>query len=375
MKKLNLLVCTTEYPPNDSSGIGNVAYNVVEQLKKMNIDCTVCSPTGSDINLGSSRLIKKFGIVGLLYYWYPVYKHFKKNDFDVVWLHNPLFLNNNPFQRSLITVHTTHYGKMIQRLNPKIYYKIASKIERHCLNKIDEKVRFTAVSLQTCKELEEIDINKERITYVPNGVNTNLFKPTNNKAALRKKFNIPKDDFIILSLGRLTEAKQPLKLIEVFSMIEKEIKDITLVIGGKGELLDKTKGLAKQKNLKKVRFLGYVDEKDKPDLYACSDFYIITSNYEGQPLTVLEAMSSGLPCIVSNIPNLRIVEDANCGIIVDFGDIGKAAEKITEYFGKDKSEHSKNAREYALNNLDWKIIAGRYLEEFEKVLSTWRGEQ
>jgi len=65
---------------------------------------------------------------------------------------------------------------------------------------------------------------------------------------------------------------------------------------------------------------------------------------------------------------LRLVEDARCGIIVDFGDEEKAAKEIIEYLERDNSEHSKNAREYAVKNLDWKIIAGRYLEEFEKIL-------
>ena len=87
---MKVLVCTSEYYPY-GSGIANVAYNVVEQLKKMGIDCTVCSPTGPDIKLGSSKLIEKLGIVGLLYYWYKVANHFKNNDYDVAWLHNPFF--------------------------------------------------------------------------------------------------------------------------------------------------------------------------------------------------------------------------------------------------------------------------------------------
>ena len=363
---MKLLICASEYYPH-GSGIANVAYNVVEQLKKIGVDCTVCSPTGPDIKLGSSNLIEKSGIGGLLYYWYRVSKYFKENDFDVVWLHNPLFLKNNPFRRSIITIHTTYYGKIIQRVSPQIYYRIASKIERYCLNKIDDKTRFTGVDSNVCEEIEEIVINRQRITYIPNGVNTVRFKPSDNKKMVREKIGIPEDDLIILSFGRLADAKQPQKLVEVFSVVEKEIKDITLVIGGKGKLLDKTKELAKQKNLKKVRFLGYVDEKDKPDLYACSDFYIMTSKHEGQPLTLLEAMGSGLPCIVSDIPCLKIVEDAKCGVIVNFDDVGKATEEMIKYFERDNSEHSKNAREYAIKNFDWKIIAGKYLEEFEKV--------
>ena len=375
MSYLRILVCTSEYPPDYSSGIGNVAYNIVEQLKKMDIDCTVCSPK-ANIKLGSSQVIEKSGILGLLYYWYRFSKYFKEqeNDFDAVWLHNPLFLKNNPIQRSLVTIHTTYYGKMIRGVKPKIYYKIASKIERYCLNKIEDKARFTVVDTNIRGELEEIGINRQRITYIQNGVNTERFKPLDNKKMLRKKFGIPEDGVIILSLGRLSEQKQPQKMIEVFSVIEKELKDVTLAIAGKGELLEKTKEFARQKELMNVTFLGYIDEKDKPDLYACSDYYIMTSNYEGQPLTLLEAMASGLPCIVSDIPNLRLVEDANCGIIVDFTDVRKATKTIIKYLKGDNSGHSRNAREYAVNNLDWEIIAKKYFNQFKNFLKGVKGD-
>ena len=369
---MKLLICTSEYPPDYSAGIGNVAYNVVEQLKKERVDCTVCSPNG-DIKLGSSKMIAKFGRFGLLYYWHQVSKYFKKRaeNYDLVWLHNPLFIRNSPFKKSLITMHITAHGQIIQRiysLHIHIYMKVSSLIERYCLSKMNEKARFTAVSRQVCKELEEIGIARERITYIPNGVNIWQFKPSDDKKLLRRKFGIPEEDLIFLSLGRLTEAKQPLKLIDLFLEIEKEKKDVTLVIAGEGELLEKTKRLAKQKKLKKVIFLGYVDhEKEAPDLYSCADYFIISSKYEGQPLTVAEAMASGLPCIVSNIPNLRIVEDANCGVIVDFNDEEKAAQEIIGYLKRDSLDHSKNAREYAVNNLDWEIIAKGYLEEFKKI--------
>ncbi|MDP3012641.1 MAG: hypothetical protein Q8M92_00270, partial [Candidatus Subteraquimicrobiales bacterium] len=63
---MKLLICASEYPLDYSAGVGNVAYNVVEQLKKKGIDCIVCSPNG-DIKLGNSRMIERFGIIGLLY--------------------------------------------------------------------------------------------------------------------------------------------------------------------------------------------------------------------------------------------------------------------------------------------------------------------
>jgi glycosyltransferase involved in cell wall biosynthesis len=369
---IRILVCTSEYPPDYSSGIGNVAYNVVEQLKKLGVECTVCSPNG-DIKLGSSRMIEKLGIIGLLHYWHQVSNYFKgkNDDYDVVWLHNPLFLKKNPFQRSLVTIHSTYYGKWIQGLNPMIYNKIASKIEKHCLNKMN-KAQFTAVSRRDCDDIKEAGINC-KITYIPNGVDIEQFKPSDDKKMLRKKFELPDDDSVILSVGRLVMHKQPYKLINVFSLIKEEMEDVTLVIAGRGELFEPLKKYTMKKDIKNIKFLGFVPDNDLPDLYACSDYFIIASKYEGgEPvLTVAEAMASGLPCIISDIPNLRFIKGAKSGIVVDFNDEKKAAYRIINYLKEDSKlqNHSKNAREYAVKNLDWKIIAQRYLRELGSVLT------
>ena len=371
---MKLLVCVSEYYP-DGAGIANVTYYVVNQLQKMGVSCTVCSPTGPHIKLGSSSMIARYGRLGLLYDWHQVSRYFRQRDknYDVAWLHNPLFIKHNPFEKSLITIHVTSYEKAVHRLHPlhlHLYYKISSIIERHSLTKTGlNSAKFTAVTSHVLEELAQIGVAREGISCIPNGVDTARFKPSDNKSTLRKKFDLPETELILLSLGRLSEAKQPYKLIKVFSLVSKSIQNITLVIAGNGELLESTKRLAREKELRNVRFLGYVNHgRDVPDLYAGSDYYIMTSKWEGQPLTLLEAMASGLPCIVSDIPALRIVEEVKCGIAVDFNSIETAASQIIEYLGSNKTNHSKNAREYVVSNLDWEIIAKRYLEEFEKFL-------
>jgi len=207
---VKLLVCATEYYPY-GAGIANVAYYVVSQLQKMGVACTVCSPTGPDIKLGSSSMIAKYGRLGLLYYWHKVASHFqeKGSDYDVVWLHNPLFIKHNPFDKNLITIHVTSYEKTIHRVYPLhlyLYYKFSSVVERHSLTQIDlDSTMFTTVSPHVLEELTKIGIARERITYISNGVDTKRFKLSGNKGELRKKFNLPENELILLSLGRKHE--------------------------------------------------------------------------------------------------------------------------------------------------------------------------
>ena len=369
---MKLLVCATEYHPY-GTGIANVVYNVVERLKELGVECTVCSPTGPDIKLGSLKLIEKTGIVGMLHYWRQVSRYFKDNDYDVVWLQNPfILLTGNPFERCLVTMHSTYYGESIHRVGTtpllRIYKKLVSSLERYCLVRMGEMTLFTGVGKPVCEELEIIGIPRDRIAYIPNGVNIRQFRPLDDKKPVRRKFGIPEDDIVLLSVGRLTPAKQPHTMIEVFSHLEKEMDNVTLCIAGKGELLEETKDLAEKMGLRKVLFLGYVDhDRDLPDLYACADYYIMTSKYEGTPLTLLEAMASGLPCIVSDIPNLGIVKDADCGINVDFTDLSVPLTDILDYLKQDHHSHGINARNFAINSLDWEIITGDYLRAFKDI--------
>lgn len=374
MKK-SFLVCTTEYYPY-GSGIANVAYNLVTEFKKEGIDCKVCSPTGPDIFLGNKTLISKYGRLGLLYYWYKVSTYFAKDrEYEVVWLHQPLFLLKNPFIKSISTVHVTTLGhfkasyKLKYNIFLKIYYLLSSLIEIYSFKKLKATTLFITDSPKVSQELIGIVGNKVNPIYIPNGVNTCRFKPINDTKMLRNMFGIPESKKVFLTVGRLIYQKKLFLMIDIFSQILCYDDNCFLVIAGKGKLYSKLKDYISSNNIKNVYLIGFVSDVDLPSLYSCADFYIMTSEYEGQPLTLLEAMASGLPCIVSDIPNLRmIVEDARCGIIVDFLDKERAVFNIVEYIRKDNSIHGINARKYAENKLDWSVIAEKYLGEFHKLM-------
>jgi glycosyltransferase involved in cell wall biosynthesis len=357
--EMNILVCTSEYPPDFSSGIGRVAQSIVSEMRRMGHVCTVCSPSGPDIKIGSAKLIKETGILGLLYFWCRVTLHFRrdKNGYDIAWVHNPLYLLHDPFRRSLVTIHTTYYGRRTKKFRRGVYDLVASVIERYCLARVSQRARFTSADSQVTKEMTNIGIGVDRIAHIRNGVDTKVIRPRPEKADLRKEFGISKGDLAILSVGRLTEVKQPLELIRVLAIVEKEMKDVILLVVGGGELLQKSISLARELKMKRIRFLGPVSYADLSNLYASCDVYVIPSKYEGQPLALLEAMASGLPCIVSDIPNLEIVKEANCGLVVDFDNTIGAAADIVRFLHSDRSVHQTNAREYAVRNLDWSVAS------------------
>ena len=368
MTPIKLLVVASEYPPY-GSGIANVVENIVKKFREKGIECTICTPFGPDIRLGSWRLIQKTGVLGLLYFWYKVSRFFISHNYDMVWLHNPFFIRSNPFHKCIVTMHSTYHGESTQiegtPLFLRIYRSVVSLLERHCLTRM-KKAFFTGVSPSVCREIEEIGINPESIAFISNGVDVQRFRPRDEGQLLRNKFGIPSGAKVLLSVGRLTYHKQPFTLLKIFSQLSQERDNFILCIVGSGELKDELEDYVQKNKIKRVFFLGHVDHKiTLPDVYSHSDFFIITSSYEGGiSLTLLEAMASGLPCIVSNIPNFYILQDAKCGIIVDFQD-PKSVDRIYNYINSEQRLHSINARTYALKNLDWNIISERYLELFQ----------
>ncbi|WP_317064693.1 glycosyltransferase family 4 protein [Methanoculleus caldifontis] len=369
---MRLLVCTTEYFPH-GAGMANVVYNIVEQLKSRGVECTVCSPKGPDIRLGSWPLIEKAGVVGLLNYWYRVSQHFRDNDYDAAWLQNPFIVAENPFKRCLVTMHSTYSGSSdlgVGNLPFHLYESVVARIERSCLTRMPPATLFTGVGQPVREELERIGIARDRIFYIPNGVDVRRFRPSPDRKAIRKRFGLPEDGTILLSVGRLIPAKQPFALIEVFSQIERRQKDVTLCVAGGGELLEAARELAEKIGVKNVIFLGSVDhDRDLPGLYACADYYIMTSKYEGgmPPLTLAEAMASGLPCIVSDIPNLAIVREADCGTTVSLDDTATAADTIVRYLDGEHPDHASNARAYAERMLNWEVLSMNYANMLERL--------
>ncbi|WP_034446929.1 glycosyltransferase family 4 protein [Butyrivibrio sp. AE2032] len=146
--------------------------------------------------------------------------------------------------------------------------------------------------------------NRETI-YIPNGVSKTEFKEPD---IISKKFGLEKEKYI-LYLGRLVPEKGVTYLMQAFKMIDTDMK---LVIAGgtshSDAYVDEIKALAKQD--KRVVLTGFVQGDLLSELFSNTYMYILPSDVEGMPISLLEAMSYGLRCLTSDIPeNKEACED------------------------------------------------------------------
>ncbi|HNX11020.1 MAG TPA: glycosyltransferase family 4 protein [bacterium] len=161
--------------------------------------------------------------------------------------------------------------------------------------------RLIVVS-QTLKDYVLKKYPQARVDYVPNGVNLPEILAAQEITA---KWNLRQGEYI-LNLGRLVKNKGIEYLINAFKQIDTDKK---LVITGDGLLTDELKALAQGDD--RIIFTGSQSGKVFGELLSNAALFVQPSESEGLSLSLLEAMSYGLPCLVSNIPaNVEVVEDS-----------------------------------------------------------------
>jgi glycosyltransferase involved in cell wall biosynthesis len=365
---MKILVCVYEYYPK-GSGIANVAYYVVENLRKRGHECTVLSSNSGDIALNYDKKIKRYAGIGLLLFWRKTREYIIKNydNYDLIWIHNPLFLGKINPKKVYATVHTSYvkYWDLYKNNKDysralKTYYFFMRKLEERCYRQ--NKFKSNVISPAVVEELTTLGISKKNITYIPNGVDTKVFCP----AKSRKENKIKK----LICVGRVSYQKNPYGLIRAIQELNKDKQKVEFSWIGDGELLEALRKYVIDNKIKGAKFIGKIQHDKIRSIYQQGDVYILASIYEGQPLTMLEAMSTGLPCIVSDIENMaHIIRESKCGKVVNFDDPKKAAKEIDAYINSKKLElDKKKVREYSVKNLDWSRITDRYEEEWKKIV-------
>ena len=249
-----------------------------------------------------------------------IYSAFGK--YDVVHIHaeGPAFFAWLPKllgKRVVVTIHGIDWQR------EKWKSGFASKFIRHGEKNAVKYADEIIVLSKSVQDYFKNTYGRETI-FIPNGVN----RPEIREAELiTEKFGLTKDSYILFS-GRLVPEKGIRYLIEAFKNVKTNKK--LVIAGGSSDTDSFTKEL---KNLAKgddrIIFTGFVQEQILGELYSNAYMYTLPSDLEGMPLSLLEAMSYGNCCLVSDIPECaEVVEDK--ALIFKKSDVEDLKEKLQE---------------------------------------------
>lgn len=213
--------------------------------------------------------------------------------------------------------------------------------------------RFSKKVIANSKGLKELATRTSNcnIGVIYNGIDILEFKP-------KKSYSTSKT-LKIISVGRLIERKGFKYLLEAL----KGLDNVSLSIVGGGPLREELSRMAEDLGVD-VKFYGEVSHDKMNSLYNKHDIFILPSLNEGMSNTVLEAMASGLPLVLSDVGGSRELVDGN-GFIVRKGYSNLIREKIERYL-KDRSlvkKHSVRSRELA-ERMSWEKVASEYAKEY-----------
>ena len=182
------------------------------------------------------------------------------------------------------------------------------------------------------RDMKKLFFKKSKKTsLVPRGVDTKKFSPKNKQVSLMKKFKILKTEIVLLTVANLSPVKGIDLLLKSFIKLSHNYNFIRLfIVGNKdsdyGKMIEKK---AKKSQFKsKIHFVGKVDEVI--DYYSIADIFILPSikKGEGCPVSLLEAMSCGIPSIGSNVSGIKDVLDPFPELLFTPGDADSLAKKV-----------------------------------------------
>ncbi|OPX92905.1 MAG: Alpha-monoglucosyldiacylglycerol synthase [Pelotomaculum sp. PtaB.Bin104] len=279
----------------------------------------------------------------------------KKLNLDLIHVHSPFLLGRlgARYARRLgiplvFTFHTlydqyVHYVPFAQSLTKDLAQRISRGFCNHCDLVI---VPTTAVE----DYLRKIGVSAS-IRVVPTGIKVMNYQ-SGDQNWLRRRFNLPEGEKILLFVGRLGQEKNINFLMECFAKINEEMRNTRLVLVGGGPEEEELKNKATELGVaEQVTFTGVLPPTDVVNCYAGADIFVFSSVSETQGIVIGEAKAAGLPVVaVAAFGVSEMVDDGIDGFLTELEPV-QFIEKIILLLNNDDlyQRMSRNARENAEN--------------------------
>lgn len=225
--------------------------------------------------------------------------------------------------------------------------------------KLSNDLIVTTYSKQKDSFVNRFHLPEKRFEIIPNGIDTEFYRNENNAIE-------GKDTFRILHVARYHKEKDQITLLRALVHLNKTYKDWELHFLGKipSEIKSEFENYLKENNIiHKIKFYDFIE--DTRDLYNKADVFVLSSISEAFPMTVLEALSSGLPCILTDVGGCSdIVQDDYNGFLFPVKCPEVLAFKIKQ-LATDRELLTKmrfNARETAIKRYSIDEVIKNYLK-------------
>jgi glycosyltransferase involved in cell wall biosynthesis len=302
-----------------------------------------------------SRFSKLFFQIQL--FWY-----LKKHRFDVMHVHHIFVLRHCYYAARLagirhivVTEHSDHEFREHAGLRK----------DGNRFGNLADKVTVIHGGMKKYFE-QDLSVDAGNIQLVYNSVDTRIFHPGSSRIDLRKMLGLSPDHVICGWVGRFHAAKDIETLMRAFQQVVATAgKPVALVMVGDGVERDKAVALVNRLEIQdKVHFLG--SRQDIPDLMRCFDLYVSSSEREGVPLVLLEAMATGLPCVATNVGGVADIIGSETGRVVPSKHPELLANALQELI--DDDELRQQLGERAVIEVERKFRFEAMVDEFSRVL-------
>jgi L-malate glycosyltransferase len=223
--------------------------------------------------------------------------------------------------RLILTEHGRHFPDIV---SPK-----RRLVNRWLLGPMTDAI--TAVCQFSADSLAEKDgFSEKKISVIDNGIVLDRYKPSDDRGEMRARLGLDPGRRYIANIARFHSVKDQAMLLHAFARVVAARDDVDLLLVGDGALRQMLTELCRSLSIEgRVRFLGI--RGDVPDVLRALDVFVLTSLSEAASLTLLEAMASGVPVVVTAVGgNPELVRDRIDGLLVPRGDAGATAEAILQ---------------------------------------------
>lgn len=199
--------------------------------------------------------------------------------------------------------------------------------------------------------------------FIPNGVDAKEVLPA---SVIKEKWNLEKDSYILF-LGRLVPEKRPELLIEAFKALDTNKR--LVIAGGSSDTSAYEKELrAAAQGDNRIVFTGFVNGEPLEELYSNCYAYVLPSDVEGMPMSLLEAMAHGRCCVTSDIPECADVLAGN-GVTFEKGCVRSLRSALQDLLADNERTTALGAaaKSHVEKTYNWDSVV-------ERTLAVYRGE-